>query len=122
MTIAETPPAAGLAERVADAVLAVPEVAGLHGGVFGEIATYLPGRRIEGIRISSDLCAVHIVARYPADLPAVAEAVRAQVAPLVVMPVQVTIEDLYTGENPRLGDDPPAGDDSRPGEYTEAAP
>ncbi|MEZ5153443.1 hypothetical protein ACWDTG_17830 [Rhodococcus zopfii] len=120
--MAGTPPAAGLAERVADAVLAVPDVAGLHGGAFGEIATYLPGRRIEGIRIGSDLCAVHIVARYPADLPAVAEAVRARVAPMVAMPVQVTIEDLHTGENHRPGEKPRPGDNPCPGDNTEAAP
>lgn len=110
MTIAGTPPAAGLAERVAEAVLTDPGVAGLHGGVFGEIATYLPGRRIEGIRIGGDLCAVHIIARYPADLRAVAESVRARVAAIVALPVQVTIEDLLTGEN------------TRPDENTEVAP
>jgi len=110
VTIAGTPPTAELAERVAEAALAVPGVAGLHGGVFGEIATYLPGRRIEGIRIGADLCAVHIVARYPADLPAVAGAVHARIAPMVAVPVQVTIEDLQTDEH------------TEPYEPTEAAP
>lgn len=40
-----------LAERVAAAVTAHPAVAGLHGGVFGAVATYLPGRRLTGVRI-----------------------------------------------------------------------
>jgi uncharacterized alkaline shock family protein YloU len=40
-----------LAERVADTVAAHPAVAGLHGGQFGVVATYLPGRRLTGVRI-----------------------------------------------------------------------
>ncbi len=35
-------PGADLAQQVADAVTAVDGVTGLHGGMFGEIATYLP--------------------------------------------------------------------------------
>ena len=38
-----------IADRVAAAVIAVPGVAFLHGGVFGEIGTYLPGRRVSGV-------------------------------------------------------------------------
>ncbi|NED70757.1 hypothetical protein G3I15_58540, partial [Streptomyces sp. SID10244] len=37
------------AREVADAVTAVPGVTGLYGGVFGEIATYLPGGRVSGV-------------------------------------------------------------------------
>ena len=107
-TTTGTPSTAELAEQVAGIVLAVPGVAGLHGGAFGEIATYLPGRRVEGIRIGPDLCMVHIVARYPCDLRAVADAVHARVATMVSVPVQVTIEDL---------DEHPLSD-----EHTEAAP
>jgi hypothetical protein len=40
-----------LAERVAAVVTAHPAVAGLHGGLFGAVATYLPGRRLTGVRI-----------------------------------------------------------------------
>ncbi|MEE2033286.1 Asp23/Gls24 family envelope stress response protein [Rhodococcus chondri] len=86
---------------VAAAVLGTVGVAALHGGDFGEIATYLPGRRVNGIRIGSESCAVHITAEYPADLIAVADAVRARVEPLVGMPVHVTIEDL---QDPRQSD------------------
>lgn len=86
------------AELVAEFVLAAPGVAGLHGGAFGEVATYLPGRRIDGIRITETLCSVHIVARIPADLRAVADAVRTGVATLVDVPVQVTVEDVHTDE------------------------
>ena len=39
------------ADVVAAAVRSVPGVAGLHAGMFGEVGTYLPGRRVAGIRI-----------------------------------------------------------------------
>ena len=40
-----------LAERVAAAVTAHPSVARLHGGIFGAVATYLPGRKLIGVHI-----------------------------------------------------------------------
>lgn len=40
------------AEAARTAALAVPGVAGLHGGRFGEVAILLPGERIEGLRNS----------------------------------------------------------------------
>lgn len=45
---------AELAERIADAVLAHPAVARLHAGPFGTIASYLPGRRVDGVKIAHD--------------------------------------------------------------------
>ena len=86
------------ADLIADAALSVPGVVGLHRGAFGEVATYLPNRRVEGVRLTDRICAVHIVVRIPADLPAVAEAVRLRVGSLVDVPVQVTIEDVHAGE------------------------
>ncbi|GAB2639567.1 hypothetical protein ABI214_19755 [Prescottella soli] len=82
------------AERAAEAALAVPGVTGLHGGEFGTVATYLPGRRVTGIRIDDDTCSVHVTVRYPADLFATAERIRAAVRAVVDVPVDVTIEDL----------------------------
>jgi len=82
------------AERAAAAALAIPGVTGLHGGEFGTVATYLPGRRVTGIRIDDDGCAVHVTVRYPADLFATAEGVRAAVRAIVGVPVDVTIEDV----------------------------
>lgn len=81
-------------ERAAAATLSVPGVAGLHGREFGTVATYLPGRRVTGIRLGDTGCAVHITVRYPADLFAVAESVRTAVRPIVDTAVDVTIEDL----------------------------
>lgn len=98
----ESPPA----ERAAAAALAVPGVSALHGGEFGAVATYLPGRRVTGIRIDDDHCAVHVTVRYPADLFATAARVRDAVRPIVGVPVDVTIEDLDGADDPAT--DPPA--------------
>lgn len=91
---ATTPEPGDVAELVAETVLSVAGVAALNSGPFGEIATYLPGRRIPGIRIGAGRCAVHLTAEYPADLSAVADAVRAAVETVVGPPVDVTIEDV----------------------------
>ena len=50
-----------LAEQVAEAVRTVPGVHDLYGGLLGEVATYLPGRRVVGVRLTDEACAVHIV-------------------------------------------------------------
>jgi hypothetical protein len=39
------------ADRIATAVRASRSIAGLDSGRYGEIATYLPGRRVSGVRI-----------------------------------------------------------------------
>ena len=83
-----------LADRVALAVCAVPGVAGLHTGAFGEVATYLSGRRVNGVRVRPDGCAVHVVLAWGAPVLATADRVRAVVAPLVGTSVDVTVEDV----------------------------
>lgn len=46
------------------ATLACPYVAAMSGGELGEVATYLPGRRIRGIRIGNETLDVHVVGTY----------------------------------------------------------
>ncbi len=58
------PTGAELADRVAAAVLTVRGVTGLHGGVFGETATYLPGRRVPGVRLTEDVTDIHLSLAY----------------------------------------------------------
>lgn len=82
------------ADRVAARVLQVPGVSALHGGRFGEVATYLPGRRLLGVRITDTECAVHVVVAYDHDVRGVADSVHRAVAPLVAVPVAVTVEDV----------------------------
>ena len=85
-----------LADRVAAAVRNVPGVADLHTGAFGEVATHLPGRRVGGVQIRADHCAVHVVLYWGSPVLATADQVRAAVTPLVATRVDVTIEDVVT--------------------------
>ncbi|MGL4743310.1 MAG: hypothetical protein ACRCXL_02835 [Dermatophilaceae bacterium] len=82
------------AERVAAAVHAVPGVAGLHGGGFGEVATYLPGRRVVGVRTRDDGTEVHVTLVYGTAVLDAAERIRAAVAEVAPGPVTVSIEDI----------------------------
>jgi hypothetical protein len=94
-------------DPIVTAVLACPLVAGLHGGREGEAVTYLPGRRITGIRITVDEVAIHVVARYPAAMDQVADQVRRAVAPFVAgLRVDVAIEDLAVPGEPSPRDPP----------------
>ncbi len=82
-------------DAVAAAVSACPPVAALAGGAYGEIATYLPGRRLLGVRLSGEELEVHVVARWGTPLPEVAHRVREAVAPLAGgRPVTVYIDDI----------------------------
>ena len=84
------------AEAVATAVEACPSVARLTAGNLGvEVATYLPGRRVRGVRLDGATVEVHVAARDGVPLPRVGEDVRAAVAPLVGgARVSVYIDDL----------------------------
>lgn len=83
------------ADAVAAAVLACPSVAGLSGGRAGEIASYLPGWRVAGVRLQSGAVTVHVVARYGRSVAEIAgevtTAVRAVAGPIRV---EVGIDDL----------------------------
>ena len=92
-----SPPDAGApsnADLVADAVVAVPGVHGLHAGVLGEVATYLPGRRVNGVRLLEPGCEIHVVLDLGAPIGATSDLVRQAVRPLVGGPVDVTVEDV----------------------------
>ncbi len=99
------------ADRVAERTLAVPGVAALHGGQFGEVATYLPGRRVHGVALTDTECSVHIVVAYPNNVCDVARSVHLTVAPLLPVPVTVTVEDVtvedVTVENVTVAAGPP---------------
>ncbi|MBB2988378.1 Asp23/Gls24 family envelope stress response protein [Terracoccus luteus] len=84
----------GMADRVAEAVRAVPGVADLHGGVFGEVATYLPGRNVAGVRITDERVDVHVSVVYEADVRATAEQVADRVESIVGREVHVTVDDV----------------------------
>ncbi|WP_439657607.1 hypothetical protein ACSHWB_35175 [Lentzea sp. HUAS TT2] len=81
------------ADRIALAVTALPHVAGLHSGRFGEIATLLPGRRIAGVRIRPGGITIGVTGRYPATVTEIGDGVRAAIGP-VDHPVHVHIGDV----------------------------
>jgi hypothetical protein len=92
---AQTGDFADRAVSIAAAVLAVPGVRDLHSGAGGEIAVFLPGRRVSGLRLDDTACEVHIAVHWGADMPRTAAAVRNAVAPLTGgLPVTVTVEDV----------------------------
>lgn len=85
------------ADEIAAAVIGVPGVAGLHGGMFGEIATYLPGRRVAGVRDADTRIEVHLTLYWQAPLRDTADAVRETVAALPAAagrPVHIVVHDL----------------------------
>jgi uncharacterized alkaline shock family protein YloU len=107
-----TAEASELSEQIAAAARSVEGVADLHGGMFGEIGTYLPGGRVAGIRIAGERVEVHVTLYWEYPVRATADAVRSAVEPLVDQPVYVTVEDLVQrrpGEFERASDPPVAG-------------
>ena len=83
------------ADAVATAVLACPSVVSLSGGRAGEIASYLPGRRVTGVRIDEGAVTVHVVAAYGPTCGQIADQVRQAVQAVVAgLPVVVGIDDL----------------------------
>ena len=96
---------AATADAVATAVLACPAVAGLHpGGPVHRTATYLPGRRIDGVHVDERRIAVSVVGVQGIPVTLLADQVRTAVAPLAAgRAVDVHVADLQPFE-----DQPPA--------------
>ncbi len=81
---------------IAAAVAGCPAVAALSAGATGDVATYLPGRRIVGVRRAPGGVAVHVVAWFGPTMAEVAGQVRSAVT--AVAPecerIDVVIDDL----------------------------
>lgn len=87
-------------ELIADRVQEVPGVHGLHGGVFGQVGTYLPGRRVTGVRHGQSGWDIHLVLTAGAPLVATTEAVRAAARTAgATGPVDVVVEDVTGAES-----------------------
>jgi Pyruvate/2-oxoacid:ferredoxin oxidoreductase gamma subunit len=101
------------AQAVAAAAAACPGVVRLSSGSAVEIATYLPGRRVHGVRIRGGVVEVHIVAAPDRNLPELAETVRAAVVGVADgRAVDVYVDDLGepTDDDEATGDDTSAAD------------
>jgi hypothetical protein len=89
-------PRAGVdARAVAERVIACPSVARLSGGPFGEVATYLPGLRVPGVRLVAGVLEVHVVSRWDVPVADLAAEVRAAAGPAAPgHEVVVFVEDV----------------------------
>ena len=86
-------------DAVAAAVLGCAGVAGLDGGQFGEVTSYLPGRKVPGVVVSGGRVTVQIRSRWGVPAPDLAALVTEVLTPLTGRrPVDVMIADI---------DDPP---------------
>ena len=92
-------------DAVAAAVLGCAGVAGLDGGRFGEVTSYLPGRKVPGVVVSGGRVTVQIRSRWAVPAPGLAALITAVLAPLTGRrPVDVVIADI---------DDPPGPPEHR---------
>jgi hypothetical protein len=74
-------------------------VAGLDGGQFGEVASYLPGRTVAGVVVSGGRVLVQVRSRWGVPAPVLATAITRALRPVTGdRPVDVVIGDI---------DDPP---------------
>jgi hypothetical protein len=86
-------------DAVVAAALGCPGVAGLDGGRFGEVTSYLPGRKVAGVVVSGGRVRVQIRSRWGVPAPELAARITEVLAPLTGRrPVDVMIADI---------DDPP---------------
>jgi len=100
-------------DAVAAAVSACPAVVGLCGGRFGEIATYLPGRRVSGVRITPGQVEVHVIGRLGVPIREIADQIRAALNPVAPHhSVLVAVDDLDLDAEPV--DAPASGDGAVP--------
>ena len=101
-------------DAVAAAVTACPSVSHLvEGGPGEQVATFLPGRRVNGVRVTDDEVEVHVATRWDVPIPLAAAEVRSAVATLVGgRSVAVAVEDIdepqaalpaHTPDGPPLG-------------------
>ena len=70
-------------DAVAAAVRGCPAVDDLDGGRLGGVATYLPGRRVPGIRITDDRIEVHVRGVWGQPVGMIADQIRDALATLI---------------------------------------
>lgn len=94
-----TPDPAALAEAIAARVAEHPSVVALHGGPFGTVATYLPGRRVIGVAVNETDGSVElaVVAYLGTPLPGLIAELRRWVSALAgPVAVHVLVADVAT--------------------------
>ncbi|WP_019853566.1 hypothetical protein [Actinopolyspora mortivallis] len=88
------------AERLAEAALGHPCVVRLDGGEYGTLATYLPGRRVTGVRFPPDgPPEVGVVLRLSRPVPEIVTELRARLEELTGQDsVNITVSDVIAPE------------------------
>ena len=82
-------------DAVVAAVRGCAGVSGLDGGQFGEVASYLPGRKVQGVVVSGGRVRVQIRSQWAVPAPELAALIRAVLVPLTGhRPVDVVIADI----------------------------
>ena len=107
-------------DAVVAAVRGCPGVSGLHGGRYGEVTTYLPGRVVRGVVVGGGRVRVQVRAAWGAEAPTLAAAITAVLAPLTGnRPVDVAIADIddppFTPGWGHAGESEPLAGPGRPG-------
>jgi hypothetical protein len=84
-------------DAIAAAMLACPAVAGLHEGGTRAVATYLPGRRVVGVRVENRRVLVSVVLASGSSVRSLEVQVRGALAPHVEgRQVDVHVADVQT--------------------------
>jgi len=97
VTVPTAAEADSLAERIAAVVTAHPAVLRLHGGVFGDVVTYLPGRRLTGVRVGQgdEPVELGVVLVLDRPIPEVVRALRNEVSRMCGgAAVDITVGDV----------------------------
>lgn len=89
-------------DAIAAATLACPAVAALHEGGARAVATYLPGRRVVGVRVEERRVLVSVVLDSGSSVRSLEAQVRSALAPHVgSRQVDVHVADLQTAVDQR---------------------
>jgi len=96
-----------LAHAMANAVTAVPGVAGLHPGFGVEVATYFTGGKVTGIRLAGERVEVYLVVK-GRNLRAIADAARAAAQQVLTAagdqrPADIVVADIAAESLDRRG-------------------
>jgi len=82
-------------DAVARRVEGCPAVDSLSSGPVGLAVSYLPGKRVEGVRVADDVVEVHVVARWGVTVQVVDREVRGAVSSMTAgRRLDVVIEDV----------------------------
>ena len=97
-------------DAVHDLVALCPGIAGVGSGLPGAMATYLPGRRIPGVRVNPDSIELEVSIRWESSAEQVAALLRSRLGRLVAgRRIDVTFVDIELPREPLAPAELPAG-------------